>query len=779
MTGSTLARPILVLLFVAAVVALFGWLWRSQLVAPQAPAATAFDTPRATAMLRDILKERAPHPVGSDANAVIRARIVDALRSAGYEPQIQPAFACGQGRGRAAIRASCAKLENIVAVLRGSGGGASVLVTAHYDSVPAGTGAGDDMAGTVALLELARHMKGQSQPKNDVVFLVSDAEEVGLIGAEAFAKQNPLYQNVKVIVNMEARGAAGPSTMFETGPGNYQLIRLFQSTVPRPVADSVAYEVYKLLPNDTDFSVYRRDQLTGFNFAFTGAASRYHSPTDNPDLLDPMSLQHHGDHVFALVPALASADLDTLKTGADASYFDVFGKTLIAWPSSWNVPAAMLGLAMIFALFFFHSASLTGISSAWGVAMALATPLALFAMGWVLAYPLGVWPAAHPLDHANPLGGNLALGAGMIFAPMLLAWLASSPAEGYRADTRIVALFAWLLAGLAALAVSYYLPGATHAFLGPVLVFCGVALAETFARPGRVFIYAIVAGFVAAAFFWMSYFSALQVVFGFGNAESRLAAMAIFGLAMLPLFYAAFSNTRAFPAIGLALVALVGATIFGAMSAPYSPEHPRGTSLVYAQTPDGKAHWVLLGAGPLDPAYLKTHAFIDGDGGLGALGLARGWTAEKAASPLNLPPPAWTETERRDEGETTVVSGTISAARDGLYVGIQSPPGSGVYGITVNGTDTFARKPDEERAISVRVLGFRAAPISVTFRIQKGRAAHVAIAEQSALPDVAEAQALAAARGPFTMPVHSGDGSIIVTKVEFATQLAQIHNSAP
>lgn len=772
MRNESFLRPVLALVFVAVVIAVFGWAWQSQLVAPQAPAATAFDTPRATALLSDLLKERIPHPVGSDANIIVRDRIVTDLREAGYEPEIQSAFACGKGRGRNSVRASCAKLENIVAVLRGTGGGNAILATSHYDSVPSGPGAGDDMAGTVALLQLARSLKSQPQPKNDIIFLISDAEEVGLVGAEAFAQQNPLYKFVRVIVNLEARGAAGPSTMFETGPGNYQLIRLFQSTVPRPVADSVAYEVYKLLPNDTDFSVYRRDELTGFNFAFTGAASRYHSPTDNPDLLDPMSLQHHGDHVFALVPALANADLDSLKSGADASYFDVFGKTLVAWPSAWNLPAAILGLALILALFYLHRSEIDGISTAWGVAIALGVPLSLFAIGWLLAYPLGVWSAAHPLDHANPMAGNLALGLGMMVAPMLLAWLASTPAEEFRADPRIVALCAWVLAAVAAVAVARYLPGATHAFLGPVLVFGAVALAETFVRPGRVFVVAIVAGFLSAAFFWMSYFAALQVVFGFANSESRLAAMAIFGLAMSPLFYFAFRGARGWPAIGCAVGALAVATIFGAMAQPYSPQHPRGTSLIYAQTPDAKAHWVLSGSGPLDPAYLKSQAFETGDGGLGATGLVRGWTAQKSLAPLNLPAPVWTETGRRDEGEATIVTGTLQAAREGLFVGLMAPADSGIYSIAVNGADAVTRQPGDSRAISIRVLGLRNQPFPVEVRIRKGRAAHLLFAEQSALPDTSEAAALAAARGPFTMQVHSGDGAIVLAKVEFATQLA-------
>jgi hypothetical protein len=427
---------------------------------------------------------------------------------------------------------------------------------------------------------------------------------------------------------------------------------------------------------------------------------------------------------------------------------------------------------LILALFALNRAAISVVSAGWGVAMALATPLALFGLGWALSYPLGVWPAAHPLDHANPAGGTLALGLGMMFGPMALAWLAAAPGAQYRADPRVVALCAYGLAAVAAVAVSRFLPGATHAFLGPVLTFGIVALIETFVRPGRGFSFAIIAGFVAAAFFWMSYFVALLVVFGFANSESRLAAMAVFGLTMLPLFYAAFRDGSSKAAVGGTAIALAAATVWGAASEPYSPEHPRGTALIYAQTVDGKAHWVLNGPGPLDATYVKTQGFETGHGGLGGLGLLWGPVAQKATPPLGLAAPVWSETSRRDDGDATIVTGTLRAARDGLFLGIAAPAGSGVFSVAFNGAKPIAREPSDERGVFVRALGLRSEPAAVEFRFVKGKSANVLILEQSALPDTANAEALSAARGPNTRTVQSGDVAYVLQKVELATQLA-------
>jgi len=83
------------------------------------------------------------------------------------------------------------------------------------------------------------------------------------VGAELAAQ-------VKAAVNLEARGTSGPSLMFETGSANAWLMHLYESVVARPFTNSMYYVVYKLLPNDTDFTVFKKAGYQGFNFGFIG-----------------------------------------------------------------------------------------------------------------------------------------------------------------------------------------------------------------------------------------------------------------------------------------------------------------------------------------------------------------------------------------------------------------------------------------------------------------------------------------------------------------------------
>ena len=165
-------------------------------------------------MLHVAAISKRPHPVGSAEHAAVRDCILRTLAESGLRAEIQKATAVGQTRSWAA------STENIVARLQGSGSGKSVLLVAHYDSVPASFGASDDGAGVAALLETARVLKSLPRLKRDIVFLFTDGEELGLLGTQAFVAEHPQAENAGVVLNFEARGTSGPAILFETSKRN-------------------------------------------------------------------------------------------------------------------------------------------------------------------------------------------------------------------------------------------------------------------------------------------------------------------------------------------------------------------------------------------------------------------------------------------------------------------------------------------------------------------------------------------------------------------------------
>ncbi|MGE3164434.1 MAG: M20/M25/M40 family metallo-hydrolase [Planctomycetota bacterium] len=280
-----------------------------------------------------------PHPVGSVAHREVRERIVEELSRHGFAVEIQEAFV-------SAAPGVFARVANIVARLDGVEDRQGLLLAAHYDSVPAGPGAADDGHAVALLLELARVLAQGERPRGPVVFLFSDGEELGLAGARAFVESHRWFRDVSHVINLEARGTTGPSLMFETSDGNAELIVRLARSVARPFASSLFASVYRRMPNDTDFTVYRDHGLQGYNLAFIGGVARYHSERDDLLHLDPRSVQHQGDNLLALTRALVFAPAPAAHRG-DACYFDLWGRAIVRWPTGWTLPIALVFMAVL------------------------------------------------------------------------------------------------------------------------------------------------------------------------------------------------------------------------------------------------------------------------------------------------------------------------------------------------------------------------------------------------------------------------------------------------
>jgi len=334
--------------------------------APTDAPAAEFSSGRAMRHVRAIAAR--PHPTGTAENARVRDYLVGELRSLGLETEVQAAeaVAAPSYAGGAAV---AGRVENVVARRRGTGGGRALMLAAHYDSVPTAPGATDDAAGVAAILETLRALGEGPPPANDLVVLFTDGEELGLLGARAFAAEHPWMNEVALVLNFEGRGAGGPSMMFETSAGNRALVSELSAAAPRPVASSLMYEAYKRLPNDTDMTVFREAGAAGLNFAYAARLTHYHTALDSADELDERSLQHHGTYALSLARRFGGLDLRTL-TGAgggvgdggdvgagvnregggnvtgDAVFFNLFGPMLVSYPAGWVVP---LTLALIVA----------------------------------------------------------------------------------------------------------------------------------------------------------------------------------------------------------------------------------------------------------------------------------------------------------------------------------------------------------------------------------------------------------------------------------------------
>jgi len=573
-------------------------------VQPPAPAGTgapadAFSAARA--FVHDQRIAAQTHVVGSPAQDEVREYLVSTLTGFGLQPTVQDGV--GQFSDDDGLVAM-ARVRNVVAVLPGTAPTGRVYLVAHYDSVQVGPGGSDDGAGSSALLETARALtSGGTKPRNDIVFVFTDGEEACLCGAEAFAASNPLASSGGVVLNLEARGTGGPVIMFETSAGNARLVGVYGATVPHPVATSFAVEVYRILPNDTDFSIFRdRRGFAGLNAAYIDGVAAYHTPQDTPSNMDKGSLQAHGDNVLALARAFGAEDIPNLTLGGtDATYFPALG-LLVRYPGALVWPLAILALLAVVGLGVLAVrrglASIGRIAAAFGLAT---VPLVLVPVVAQLFWTLLVVLRPGYVNLIDPWRpGWYRLAVVALVATVLLAWYGLLRRWLGPAALATGAL-GWL--AVLGLVLASATPGGAYLAALPALFGAVAGVAALFVRPVVAQVAILVAGGAVAVLVLAPtvylFFPALGLELG--------AAAALFGLmlafTLLPvaewLYPAGRRLWRAAPAVACGLVA-VACTVAGLAVDRFTVAHPAPTQLMYALDADtGQARWVSAEPDPV------------------------------------------------------------------------------------------------------------------------------------------------------------------------------------
>ncbi|MGC4762476.1 M28 family peptidase [Micromonospora sp. DT46] len=590
------------------------------------------------------------HVAGSPANDQVRAHVEGVLRGLGLETEVQDTVVpeAGQLSG-AAGGAALARVRNVVARLPGTDPTGKVFLVSHYDSVQSGPGGNDDAAGTSAILEVARALAAGPRPRNDIVFVLTDAEEACLCGAAAFASSHPLAAGGGVVLNLEARGSTGPVIMFETSRDNAALVDAFGRAAPHPVGTSFAVEIYRALPNDTDFTAFLDNDFVGLNSAYIDGGAIYHTPLDTPAAMDRSSLQHHGDNALGLAREFGRVDLRALDSGNDATYFPVPGG-LVRYPGWLVLPLALLALAAVAALGWLalRRGRTTGGRLAAGFGLAL-LPLVLAPLAAQL-----LWAAitalrpgyAELLDPYRPTWYRLAVVA--LAAAVLFTW--------YALTRRRVGPAALAVGGLGWLAVlgvllAVLVPGGAYLVTIPALAGAAAGLVALSVRIDGP--WPVVASTLAAAVAVVILLPTVVLLFpALGMAMGGVAALVavLLGLAALPvvdLLHPQAGGQRglvavrarrlgALPAAATALAAVVLAGVGFAVDR-FDAAHPAPTHLMYAlDAGSGQARWLSHEEDPQPwtDGYVDEVTEVADFPGLGDTELRAG-----PAQPANLPAP--------------------------------------------------------------------------------------------------------------------------------------------
>ncbi|WP_197523405.1 M20/M25/M40 family metallo-hydrolase [Actinokineospora pegani] len=583
MTDGTPFRTALLGLLAAAVVAVVALLGFAP-PQPRGAEAEGFSAERAFVHVERVAQR--PHPIGTDDNARVRQYIADTATRFGavVDTETDDVLLARSGVQRLAT------VHNVVAKVAGTDPRPprAITLVSHHDSVPTGPGAADDGAAVAAMLETLR-TTAANPPRNDVVFLFTDGEELGLLGARAYTERHSVAGPV---LNFEARGSGGPVWMFQTGADNADHIEAFAGASSRPIANSLAAAVYTLLPNSTDFTVFTEAGARGLNSAFINEVHDYHSPNDTPETLDRGSLQHHGETMVGLVDDLGDDDLGDDDLGDDdlgggpggrAVYFDLFARVLVHYPDALVVPLALVTVGLlVWLLVRARPARLvtTTLAALGTVAGAAALGAAVWFAVALVRPGLEFLPLSEPYNRGWFLGGFTALALAVLVLGVRVL--------RRRSLTDLLSATTTLTAVLL-LAVVFTLPGGSFLFQWPLLAALpalwwvgreresdtvGVALA-------------IPPVLVAAALFPTVSLS-LYTALGTALAAAAMAATLLGALHLIPLL-------GQFPAPGRAAGALAAVAVLliatGTALTGFTPTQPRPDSLIYLREPAG-ATWL-------------------------------------------------------------------------------------------------------------------------------------------------------------------------------------------
>lgn len=579
-----------------------------------------FDTERALARISRLLggdpSDHIPHPVDSPANKAVKARLMNEIQELGYEPALTTHTTCRDNVDQLAdssddtsVFVICTTVDNIsfqIGPASDQDTKDTLLLLSHYDSVPAGPGAGDAMIGVGTILEIAHHLKS-APVKRPVLVLLTDGEEIGLMGARAFLEKDPRARSIDMVLNFEARGVDGPALMFETSQPNGRVIPGFIKASRNASANSMMAAIYERMPNGTDLTEFIDTGIDGLNFAIIGNPRFYHTPGDNLENLSRRSLQHMGDLGLANTWQFLS---DTNpKVSGNILYSDILGFGMIAIPEWAALPIAIIG-------FILAAIGLARFSSdenpIWGRINSLLLPLGALIIAAAITFML-------QLIISTIRGSDywIAHSWATLCFSILSAFLAiflSSRIFGAQPSRMQIFCGCWGIFSLLGMTITVLLPGGAILFVAPLFLFSIAILAIIAYSPAGLIAEALAA--IISIALWAPLISLYGSALGYGFSAA-ISILTVIALMPLIAFIAKphprslEGHTSSRTALRLPILALSGATLLFAIGAillpKFSEQAPQHLNITtYTDHDNGVSFTAFFTRGPNNPAPPKS-----------------------------------------------------------------------------------------------------------------------------------------------------------------------------
>ena len=719
----------------AVVVAAAGMLASQQHVPAPLPASapqTAFSADRAMTHVH-VLGTQTRY-LGSPHHRRTQRYLVAQLRALGLEPQLQRTAVVNRFTAEADPIAGT--VTNVLARLPGTASTGTIALNAHYDSGPAGPGASDCGTCVASVLEIARALKAGPPLRNDVLFVFSDGEENGDLGAAAFAEQSPLMRDVDVVVNWDNAGSHGLALLL--GTNSSWLVRETLASAPDARAYSVLPSLFRspaMRPQqlNLDTQEYMDRGAAGVQFVYFRGTTNYHTRTDDVAHVGRGSLQMDGAYGLALARRLGADSQLEREVGDQATYFNVTGGVIVQYGP---VVAALIALL---AVVLFVAALRAGLRhrrlTVRGLVVgALAFPLALLLTTaatiafWMLVVKPAV-PELRVLSIGTSQNAFFAFGL-VVFALALFTALYRPLLRRARAESLALGALAWWLGAGAILTLAS--PSAAYLFTLPALAAVALALWRLTGERRRAWCWATgvavplaVLVVVYAPVMLLLTVLALRLE---GMGAPALGLMALFAALAAGLFIpflTPHARTRhgltgsdwlAPCAVMLLAIVLLGA---GALRLDYTEGSPRPDHFAYALDADtGRAFFEAADRDSWSAPLLKDAKRADI--AIGMFSTFAGWRAPAPA--IDLPGPRLVRRGSTRDGATTTLRLRLTSPRgaDAAAIALRTP--GPITAASVQGRPIAVNQAMQDGSLELEYVGLTKPGIELVVSVRgRGR----------------------------------------------------------
>lgn len=189
----------------------------------------------------------------------------------------------------------------------------TVVIGAHFDTVPGSPGANDNATGVAMVLALGRWLQDLPCRELHVILVLFDEEEIGLVGSQAFASwlvDQPV-QVVSVHTIDQMGWDSDGDRALELERADPGLFELYEAAEPLAPGDT------PLIPTNTGFTDHVSFRELGFDavglteeYVSGDTTPHYHLPSDTFDTVDPSYLASSTALLHVTIGQLVAAEPD-------------------------------------------------------------------------------------------------------------------------------------------------------------------------------------------------------------------------------------------------------------------------------------------------------------------------------------------------------------------------------------------------------------------------------------------------------------------------------------